>query len=516
MVKNNKTDRANGAHAGDAKGILEDRDQSSEPRWLRDARRGDLIVGGAFVLFCFWMMAERNGYMLRWYEEMSLFEGTRFFFRQCLYFPGGLMRYAGAWLTQLMYYPWLGSTAMIVLWLLTAWITQKAFRLPREAFPLTLVVPMAMLVSVVQIDDAWISMKSVGYMYSNTLSYLFVVATVWVYRAVEKRWMVAFVWLLIVVGCYFIAGFYALFAALIGVIFACSGISRKGAKGHSLNTAEKQRNSCGGSFLTLGLAAVVIIAILVTPNLYYMYFQPTAVDNDYLYLKGLPDLLMEKFDVYLWIPFIVATGWLLILAVASGLRWIPSSKWTLWGSVVVLVVCAGWSIRADKKNEQLRATVLMLNRLENNDWKGMIGIMSRIKEPPNYTMRVLNNYAVVNLGGESEDLSNIKQRNIDARHAEGFSMTAYVNIPINYYNGNFNVSYRWAMEHSVQYGKRVWFLKYMVKNALLNGEIELAKRYNNLLKRTLFHREWAEDMEKYIEDPSLIKENEEFRSILSL
>lgn len=452
----------------------------------------------AFILFCYWMLVVKNSYMLRWYEEMSLFESSRFFLRQCLYFPGGLLRYVGSWLTQLMYYPLLGSGVAVALWLLTAWITQKAFRLPRAAFPVAFVVPMAMLVSIVQIDDAWISMKTVGYMYSNTLGYLFVVAAVWLYRAVEKHQIVAFAWLLIVVGCYFIAGFYALFAALVGVIFMI------------VDSARSKK------YAGLALGAVLIIVVLVFPNLYYLYYQPTAVDNDYLYLKGLPDLLLESFDIYLWVPFIVATGCLLVVAIASAFRCIPSSRWMMWGSFGVLLICAGWSIRADKKNEQLRATVLMLNRLEKNDWKGMVAVMSRIKEPPNYTMRTLNNFAIANLGGTPENLSDVKPSNIDARHAEGFSVTAYVNIPINYYNGNFIISYRWAMEHSVQYGKRVWFLKYMVKDALLNGEIKLAKRYNSLLKKTLFHSKWAEEMDQYIENPSLIETNMEFKSILDL
>lgn len=54
----------------------------------------------------------------------------------------------------------------------------------------------------------------------------------------------------------------------------------------------------------------------------------------------------------------------------------------------------------------------------------------------------------------------------------------------------------------------------MIKSALLNGEIELAKRYNDLLLRTMFHRKWAEEMNRYIEDPSLIDSNIEFKSIL--
>lgn len=450
----------------------------------------------AFILFCWLMLPVRNGYMLHWYDEMSLFEPTRFFFRQALYFPGGLIRYCGAWLTQLMYYPYLGSAALVILWLLLAWLTTKAFRLSRETAPLSLVVPLAMLVSIVQIDDAWLSMKSIGYIYSNTISYLFTVAAVCIFRLSENRRFLSCAVLLITVLCYFIAGFYALLAAFIGVI---------------LMVADSVRSR---RFINLIFPAVVMAAILILPNLYYIHFRATTVDNDYLLLKGLPDFLMESFDLYLWVPFIVATASLLVLALLSALRVVPSSRWATWMSVAVLCVCAVWCFRADKKNEQIRATVLMLNHLENNDWGGMALVMSRIKEPPNYTMRVLNNFAMANLGGNLEDLKNEKPHNIDARHAEGFSLTAYINIPINYYNGDFNLSYRWGMEHCVQYGKRVFFLKYMIKNAILNGEFQLAKKYNDLLLGTLFYRKWAQEMNRYIEDPSLIDSNIEFKSIL--
>ncbi|MDE5793229.1 MAG: hypothetical protein K2I08_00740 [Muribaculaceae bacterium] len=457
-----------------------------------------LVTTLAFIVFAYVMLAVKNSYMLRWYDEMSLFESTRFFFRQCLYFPGGLMRYAGAWLTQLMYYPILGSSVIILLWLLMAWLTQKAFCLPRIAFPLAFIVPIAMLVSIVQMDDAWVSMKSVGYIYSNTLGYLFVVVAVWAFRNVENRQWLAAILLLITAGCYFIAGFYALFASLIGVFFLVAG-SIKDKK-----------------YLGLLYSAVIITAIIVIPHLYYQYFQPTTVDNDLLYLKGLPDLLMEKFDKYLWLPFEVATAFLLLLAIISAFKGIPSSKWMLWLSVGALCLSGIWCMHSDKKNEQLRATVLMLHHLENNNWKGILSVMSNIKEPPNYTMCALKNLAIENLGGVPEDIKDMKPRQIDARHSEKFTATAFINVPVNYYDGKFNTSYQWGMEHCVQYRKRVFYLKYMVKDALLNGEIELAKRYNDILLRTIFHRRWAEDINRYIEDPSLIETNPEFKSILGI
>lgn len=450
----------------------------------------------AFILFCFWMLPLRNGYMLRWFEEMSLFESTRFFFLQCLYFPGGLLRYAGAWLTQLMFYPWLGSTVLIMLWILLGWLTTKAFRLPRAAFPFALAVPMMLLLSVVQMDDAWLSMKTVGYFYSNTLGYIFAIGTIWLSRHVEKRQYLSFIVLMLTTACYFIAGFYALFAAFIGVI---------------LMVADAIRTK---RYAALAFVAVIVAFVLILPNLYYTYFQPTTVDNDYLYLKGLPDLLMERFDLYLWKPFIAASAALLVIAVMSAGKWIPDGRLVLWAGLAVLLVSGVWCVKADRKNEQLRATVLMLQHLEQNDWEGIIGVMSRIKEPPNYTMKMLNNLAIVNLGGKGENLDGMKPRNYDARHAEGFSVTAYVNVPVNYFTGSFNQSYRWGMEHSIQYGKRVFFLKYMIKSALLKGEYKLAKRYNDILLGTLFYRDWAEEMNRYIDDPSLIGSNPEFKNVL--
>ena len=92
-------------------------------------------------------------------------------------------------------------------------------------------------------------------------------------------------------------------------------------------------------------------------------------------------------------------------------------------------------------------------------------------------------------------------------------MSAFVNVPVYYHLGNTHGSYRWAMEHSVKYGTRVFYLKYMVRNSIKHGEPELAARYNRLLMNTMFHRQWAEHFQRYIDNPELIKESPEFNSI---
>ena len=46
--------------------------------------------------------------------------------------------------------------------------------------------------------------------------------------------------------------------------------------------------------------------------------------------------------------------------------------------------------------------------------------------------------------------------------------------------------------------------------------MEFAKKFNNLLMRTTFHRKWAEDMNRYIEDPSLINTMPDYDFLMAL
>ncbi len=458
---------------------------------------GNTAVTAVFVLFVYWLLAVKNGFMLQWYDEMSLFEPTRIFFRQFLYYPGGLLRWAGTWLTQLLYYPWLGTTALIALWLLLWWLLCKAFSIGRDAAPLALFVPLALLVSVGQLDEAWLSMKTTGYVFSNTLGYIFTAGAISLYRSASPKASAAVATSALTAACYPVAGFYALLAAAICAIL-------------SIKTALHEKR-----YIMFAGAGLTILMIAIIPPAYYTYLHGNTVDNDYLYLKGLPELMMESFDIYLWSPFIAATAWILLLAVICDTACLRRNRYLRW--VGIATVCIGfiWSVRASHKSEQLRATVLMMQRLDKYDWKGISGIMSRTKEPPNYTMRILHNLAILNQGRQGESISQYSPASGDGRHSEKFTMTAFVQVPLYFNVGRINQSYRWAMEHTVQYGKRVFFLKYMVKDALLRREIPLAKRYNDILLSTMFHRKWAEDMNRFIENPTLIDSDPEFQRILN-
>lgn len=450
-----------------------------------------------FVIFAYFMLPMRNGYMLRWYDEMSLFEPTRFFFHEFINYPGGILRYAGAWLTQFMYYPALGSAILIALWLLMAWLSCKTFHLGNKAVPFSLMIPLAMLVSILQLDEAWLTLKTPGYIYSNTLGFLFAILMVWLFRISEKKKILSLILPALISQTYFLAGFYGLAASAIClIILLVKAIQEKDYRDYVA-------------------IALTILLIVKTPSLYFTYWHGNLVDNDYLLLKGLPELLFESFDIYLWLPFVVAANWLIVLGIIGAVKPDYESRLTPWVSIIFFVLSLAWCVRADHKNEQLRASVLMLKFVDQHNWRAINNIMSNLHEEPNYTMLVINNLANANQGKSTIKLPVFSPKPADGRHNENFTMSVFVKVPIYYYIGKNSESYRWAMEHTISYGKRVFFLKYMVKNALVNGEIQLAKRYNDILLRTMFHRKWAEEMNRFIENPTLIATDEEFNAVKS-
>lgn len=450
-----------------------------------------------FSLFSYIMLAMRNGYMLRWYDEMSLFEPTSFFFNEFINYPGGLLRYTGAWLTQFMYYPALGSLVLIGLWLTMSWITCKTFHLNKSGVPFSLIIPLAMLVSIIQLDEAWLTLKTPGYIYSNTIGYLFAIVMIWLFRMSESRKTIALIVPALITQTYFLSGFYGLLATICCLI---------------IMFIEAFKSKDYKKFIAIALTIVLIIE---TPRLYYIYWHGNTVDNDYLLLKGLPELLFESFDIYLWLPFVVASNWLIVLGLIGSFHKYEMSRLTPWFSIGLMCLSMLWVMRADHKSEQLRASVLMMRFIEQHNWRGINNMMGRLKEEPNYTMLMINNLANASQGYKTLKLPKFSPKPADGRHNESFTMSVFVNVPVNYYVGENNLSYRWAMEHTVQYGKRVFFLKYMVKNALVMGDVRLAKKYNDILMRTMFHRKWAKKMQRYIDNPSLIDKDEEFNAVKS-
>lgn len=462
----------------------------------------NIVLTSLFIIFSFWILAVKNGFMLRWYDEMSLFEPGADSLRQFLLYPGGIFRFAGTYLTQLLYYPALGSSVLILIWLLLAWLTKIAFRLGGVSTPLCFLVPFCMLASILHMDEAYLNFESQGYVFYNTLGFTFSLAVLALFSKARQNTFAQEAIAIILPLLYPIAGFFALLPAFICVLSLCISAARN-----------KNLYSIAASILS-------ILLIVVIPLVYYRYCNGTTVDNDYLYLKGLPELTMESYDWYLWQPFAIASVILLTLSLLSPFTdqlKLNSSKITKYSSWCLFLLGIILSISADsKKSEQLRATVLMVNSIENHDWRKVSHIMSLTKESPNYSMCVLDNLARAYSGMQRQSTANMTTVNKDFRHNEDFTINTFVDVPVNHFIGRFNQSLRWATENNVLYGNRAYYIKYIVRNAIMNGNFDYARKYNQLLMRTMFHRQWALEMNRYIENPELINTLPDFGYLMAL
>jgi hypothetical protein len=83
-----------------------------------------------------------------------------------------------------------------------------------------------------------------------------------------------------------------------------------------------------------------------------------------------------------------------------------------------------------------------------------------------------------------------------------------------YFHASFtNAAYLWSMEFWVGAGANFYLLKQMALCAMLNGEKELASKYFNLLKQSLFYKKWAEEQEQYNNDPKMLMEHPVYKQI---
>ena len=122
--------------------------------------------------------------------------------------PFGLMQYVGAWLTQLFYYPAIGSGLLAVIWALIFVVGTKAFRLQGGASALMLLPVAFLLTSVVDLGY-WIYVSTIrGYWFSQSLGYLLMVLLLWGARCTPRKWHL--VWYLIGFGLYPVLGWFAL------------------------------------------------------------------------------------------------------------------------------------------------------------------------------------------------------------------------------------------------------------------------------------------------------------------
>ena len=455
-----------------------------------------LVVMGGMVL-------QTESEVLYRMQELSLWLPTRHFYQTSVIYPGGTLTWAAAMMTQFFFHPTLGMTMMVACWGIIVVLLCYQFHLRGPWRLLTLLVPLALLACLVQ-TGYWIYyMKLQGYVWVPTLGVLFSSLLGIIHLLIPNRWVK--MGFLVTVG---ILG-YPLMGAWWALALALMVVPRhlRMEKPEAINVA-------------LALALVVLVPLIMVQQFY------GQVEMSQAYLAAMPCFQYAQTDceTYRYAYYALASAF--VICAMPGLIYRNSVETykelrLSWALSLVLIALASFGVsKCWFRDTNFHKEIAMNNAIERLDWEGVLRIMlsQDMGEPmpPTRVMVMMKNLALFRLGRAGDEMFRYPE-GAEEQHAPWkVRMTQVGGKMLYYHHGKAGFSYRWCMEDGVEFGWSVDVLKYMTKNSLITHDWEVARKYINLLKKTLYHREWAEHYEQLIYHPERMAEDPEMKAIIPL
>lgn len=408
----------------------------------------------AFILFALYLLYINQEVFYTAHDRSEYLFGAPFF-QTLMQKPFGLMRYIGAWLTQLFYHPLLGAGVLAAIWTLIFLVGIKAFRLKGSASALMLLPVACLLTSVVDLGY-WVYVSIIrGYWFSQSVGYLIMLLLLWAARSTPRKWHL--VWYLLGVCLYPLLGWFALLFVL------CLALTEK----------------------VTWREVVGFVLLLFTASIWHTQCYSNLKFDDVM-LAGFPRFITPSdCTEHLSIPFWVLGAVSVLIPVCNKYL----AKWFVPALCVIAGIIFTWSLMFYDQNyiNEMR----MVRLASDDNWKEVLHIAEETKKPTS-TMVFLKNIALMNEGGLLDrsfklgnDISDIY--NPDSIHVSLLDIAS----PLVYYNyGMINEAIRLNFENAIQAGFSPFYLKVLSRCALAGGDKELVERYTTQLHHHLFYENW--------------------------
>ena len=408
----------------------------------------------AFISFTLYILYLNQEVLYTAHDRSEFIFGTPFF-HTLISKPFGLMQYVGAWLTQLFYDPAIGTSVLVVIWVLIYYVGTKAFRLQGSASALMLLPVACLLTSVVDLGY-WIYVSTIrGYWFSQSVAYLAMIILLWTARQTPRKWHM--VWYLLGFCIYPVLGWFALLFVL------CLVISEKPTWRE-----------------LLGLIVLFFTASIWHTQLY------SHLKLDDVVLAGIPRFITPNdISEHLSTPFWVLGAVSVFIPLFS--RYLSKAFVPVLCAVAGIVFTSSLMFRDQNYIDEMR----MVRYAETDNWQEVLDIAEKAPKPTT-TMVFLKNLALMNEGGlldRSFKMGNIgfPMYNPDSVHVSLLSIAS----PVVYYNyGMINEAIRLDFEMAIQVGFSPFYLKTLSRCALAKDDKKLLERYITLLHHHPFYRNW--------------------------
>lgn len=426
-----------------------------------------------FFILCFVYINWYGRTILYFQEKQSLFIYTGNYLKEFLLKPGGLLEYAGRFLTQFYYYPLAGalilSSTISLPIILCIRISKKTTGF---AFIPFLIIPAVLL---------FLMQGHYYHLMEYNLGFLLVLS--FFNTAISpKRNTNKYLIILLIPAFYYLSGAYLFFFLGIYVI-------------HNLVFEN-------GKFrFTFSILAIIISLLTFLVFHKKLFLQP--VEQYFLYPLPLIDVKNHK------ILLLILTGFLpafpLLLKLSTRVKPIKNSE-----RISYLTVAGIFAV-----------TIFLPMQLYNPQTFRVLKLEHLVSEKKyNEAIRFHEKYPSQNLIGQYlYNISLSETGQLCERlfyGSQDFTVNALIlpwsneHLPWGarffYSVGLVNEAHRWAYEEMVVYGKRPQNIELLLKANIINGNYERAKKYNNILKATLNYKNLAKGYENILEDTTQISQ----------
>ena len=461
-----------------------------------------LIVTASIIAMGYYFLVVQNSDTLFMAQNKSFFTTNESFLIECMKRPGGFISWSASFFTQFFYYPALGSSIMIAFWVVSLWLSKAAYRVSGAWMAILSLPIVCILVSMID-NGYWLFyVKHTGYWFYATIGYFYATTVVCLQSFTRKR-VDSIILTAITAFTYPFMGWYTLLALIYTAVML--------AFRHQSNYGIKTKAA---------LIALPIIAAIVTPLSFQSGYP--ELRSDQIWTSGLTFFESDTLDSkYPQLPLIMLAIIPLAFSFLPKCKQATGNRPMLTIPLTIAVIAASffWAKERDFQNYNYHAEIRMYCAAEAQDWDRVLEEMSNIPGEASREMVLLKNVALLNKGEMGTKM--YRYNNGGNNPANGYD-TLHVHMVqvgaplIYYYHGKTNFASRWCVENSVEFGPCFDNLKLQARCALVNGEMDLARKYLDILATSTFHKDWANELLPITSDPKLIKEHHEFDNVREL
>lgn len=426
------------------------------------------------------------------------------FMQQVQHSPDGLLAWVGCWFTQLFYYPWIGASALFVLWCIIYFILAHVFAIPSKWRWLLLIPLFSLLISEIDLGYWIYYLKHPGYWFRETIGLLCVSLLLWLQpravqngaqpRAVQHGSLTAVIrnWAAPVIAAlsYLFIGWYALLALLTMAV---------------RNLMHRQW-ATGSSALLLG--------VLVPPAVIRLY---SCVPMHGAWTVGFPYIVSnQNHSLLLTTPFIIMAASVVLLSACQ--HWPEWKKKGSWIQAAALVGLMLGTFPCNFSDHNYHAELEMYRDMEEFRWDRLIRRFNDLPEGPTRQMVMCKNLALINLKHLGDGLFMYPNIGADPAVNKGLEMHMVQTAAPMFYlqHGLTNDAIHWCIENSVEYGLTINDLRIMTLASIIGGETRVARKYINMLRHTMFGSIWAKRYFPLTVHPEWIEEYPELQVMKEL